>query len=627
MLEPENRLLLLDALRPPPGYSFDRAVGTTFTLDLVALLVTPVAFALFDVEADDGRIAANPVAVLESVRRFANRIDVFTQAGLIRVPPAFRAAYAFLERSVIPVAAPRPGGIFHPKIWVIRFVASDGDVRIRFLCLSRNLTFDRSWDTVLRLDGHPTDAPTELSSPIADFVRALPGMAIDPLPPARVSAIEDLAAAAATVEWEGLPDGLRIQRMWPIGHDGQAAWPFPKDSWRRLAMAPFVEAGFLDRFAKVGRNDIVVSRPETLNAIGAPGLASVGRTLILRDDALGEIDPPDEPEATAIADASTEPTELRGLHAKLFIVDQPYWSHIFTGSANATQAAFERNVEFLVELRGRNTAYCADCLVVAPEGKAVGFGRMLEPFQPASAPIPVPEEEQAARALEAIAMRLGTLRFVAEVGDPEDDLYPVRMTASGDLGALRPRPGDSLSITVRPLSQGAGWAVEPAVDDETLTANWRLSFGALTAFFVIELVSRRESAESRAAFVVRAQLTGDPADRLQRVLASELRNRSDLVRLLLMLLGGSDPAFGDLVDVLTEQPVSGSGDTAWAVGSEALLEPLMRTLARDPRRLDELGQLVAELARTEDGSRLLPDGWLDVWASVEAARAGQKASE
>ena len=50
MLEPESRLMLLDALRPPPGYRFDRAIGTTFTLDLVALLVTPVAFALFDVE-------------------------------------------------------------------------------------------------------------------------------------------------------------------------------------------------------------------------------------------------------------------------------------------------------------------------------------------------------------------------------------------------------------------------------------------------------------------------------------------------------------------------------------------------------------------------------------------------
>ena len=630
MLEPENRLLLLDALRPPPGYSFDRAVGTTFTLDLVALLITPVAFALFDVEAEDGRIAANPVAVLESVRRFADRITVFTQAGQIRVPPAFRAAYAYLERSVVSVKAPRRGGIFHPKVWVIRFIAPDGDVRLRFLCLSRNLTFDRSWDTVLRLDGRPTDAPTELSQPIADFVSALPGMAIDPLPANRLAPIDELAAQVATAQWDGLPDGLRPERMWPIGHDGRRGWPFPKDSWRRLVMAPFVEQGFLEQFVKPGRRDVLVSRPETLNALGLPGLAGIGRCFVLRDDALGEADPPDAGELVAAGDeardpatsdaAPAEPVELRGLHVKLFVVDQPYWSHIFTGSANATDAAFNANVEFLVELKGRNTTNCADCLVDAPDGSAIGFGRLLEEYHPSAVSVPLPDDEEAARALEGIAMQIGSLRFTAEIGEPQGDVYPLRLTAMGDMRAMRPRKGESLSVGVRPLSRGEGWAVAPTMDSDSFTAEWQLSFEGLTAFFAVELVARRGTAETRASFVVRAELLGGPADRLERVLAAELRNRSDLVRLLLMLLGGSDPAFGDLVDVMTGQPVPGDGPERSVVGSDALLEPLMRTLARDPRRLDEIGRLVAELAKTEEGKSLLPDGWLDVWAAVEAAR-------
>jgi hypothetical protein len=631
MLEPESRLLLLDALRPPPGYSFDRAVGTTFTLDLVALLITPVAFALFDVESEDGRIAANPIAVLESVRRFADRITVFTQAGEIKVPPTFRAAYAYLERSVVAVKAPRPGGIFHPKVWVIRFVASDGDVRFRFLCLSRNLTFDRSWDTVLRLDGRPTEAANELSQPIGDFVRALPGMAIDPVPADRLASINELAAQIATAEWEGLPDGLRLERMWPIGHDGRRGWPFPKDSWRRLVMAPFVEQGFLEQFVKPGRRDVLVSRPETLNALGTPGLAGTGRCFVLRDDALGEADPPevveevghsgDEERDPAMgAAAPAESVELRGLHVKLFVVDQPYWSHIYTGSANATDAAFNANVEFLVEVKGRNTTNCADCLVAAPDGNAIGFGRLLEEYQPSSEPVPLPDDEEAARALEGIAMQIGSLRFRAEVGEPNDDVFPLRLTASGDLRALRPHKGESLTIGVRPLSRGAGWAVAPTVDSGSFTAEWQVSFDAITAFFAVELVARRGAAETKASFVVRAELVGEPADRLQRVLASELKNRSDLVRLLLMLLGGSDPAFGDLVDVMTGEPVVGDGTERSVVGSDALLEPLMRTLARNPKRLDEIGRLVAELAKTEEGKTLLPEGWLDVWAAVEAAR-------
>ena len=45
MLEPEGRQPLLDALKPPPGFVLDRAVGTSYSLDLLALLTAPLAFA------------------------------------------------------------------------------------------------------------------------------------------------------------------------------------------------------------------------------------------------------------------------------------------------------------------------------------------------------------------------------------------------------------------------------------------------------------------------------------------------------------------------------------------------------------------------------------------------------
>ena len=38
MLEPRDRQLLFDALRPPDGFRFDQGVGTTYSLDLLALV-------------------------------------------------------------------------------------------------------------------------------------------------------------------------------------------------------------------------------------------------------------------------------------------------------------------------------------------------------------------------------------------------------------------------------------------------------------------------------------------------------------------------------------------------------------------------------------------------------------
>ena len=158
MLDPEGRHLLLDALRPPPGFELDMAVGTTYTLDVYALLSAPVAFAMFDREADDGTPRADPIATLQALRRCASRITLFCQAGDIAVPRDYRALLVYLEQSIVPVVPPIPDAIFHPKVWFIRYrVPSTSATAYRLLCMSRNLTFDRSWDTILRLEGELSD--------------------------------------------------------------------------------------------------------------------------------------------------------------------------------------------------------------------------------------------------------------------------------------------------------------------------------------------------------------------------------------------------------------------------------------------------------------------------------------
>ena len=54
MPAPTERSLLLDHFRPPDGYRFDSAVGTTYSLDLVALMMVPLAFTFLDIETAAG---------------------------------------------------------------------------------------------------------------------------------------------------------------------------------------------------------------------------------------------------------------------------------------------------------------------------------------------------------------------------------------------------------------------------------------------------------------------------------------------------------------------------------------------------------------------------------------------
>lgn len=62
MLDPRGRQMLLGSLRPPEGYRFNCAVGTTFSLDLIAVAAAPLGFAMFDWQDDDGRLAADPTS-------------------------------------------------------------------------------------------------------------------------------------------------------------------------------------------------------------------------------------------------------------------------------------------------------------------------------------------------------------------------------------------------------------------------------------------------------------------------------------------------------------------------------------------------------------------------------------
>ena len=226
MLEPGRRRLFLDTLRPPYGYILSRAVGTTFTLDLMALLSVPLAFTFRDAQDGEGQLSAEPLSLLESARRYAGRIVVFGQGGYTGVPRAVQSALAFIEDSVVAVFPPgrsERGAIFHPKVWVLRYESRDGTedhpVRYRLVTQSRNLTFDSSWDVSLVLDGVLNESRVNaysINRPVADFVRRLPSLATGPVADSHQNSVDTLSDELLRVQWSP-PEGLDLSRFLSFG--------------------------------------------------------------------------------------------------------------------------------------------------------------------------------------------------------------------------------------------------------------------------------------------------------------------------------------------------------------------------------------------------------------------------
>ena len=124
MLSPDSRTVAFDLLRPPAGYNLDFALVTTYTLNLEALLALPLGLVA---RADNGLedLLADPLLLLEALRRAGERVHVFVDRAGIAIPRKRRELYAMLEPSVHPVRAPG-GGAFHPKVWVLRFLSEEG---------------------------------------------------------------------------------------------------------------------------------------------------------------------------------------------------------------------------------------------------------------------------------------------------------------------------------------------------------------------------------------------------------------------------------------------------------------------------------------------------------------------
>jgi hypothetical protein len=51
-----------------------------------------------------------------------------------------------------------------------------------------------------------------------------------------------------------------------------------------------------------------------------------------------------------------------------------------------------------------------------------------------------------------------------------------------------------------------------------------------------------------------------------------------------------------------------------------LFEALVRTLDRNPKKLDQISRLVTDLKKSAEGQTLLPDPFDDIWQPIWAAR-------
>lgn len=599
MIHPEQRTLLTDALTPPPECTFDCGIATTYSLDLVTLLTLPLHLAWMGA-ADGHKVELDPLPVLEALRRTADRLMILCQRGRLQIPRSASPLLGLLEGVVHEASAKHDRGAFHPKVWLLRFTGADESdpPRLRLLVLSRNITDDRSWDISVCLDGVVGRKIISVNRPLCGFLEQACGSSHKPLSAHRRENLARLIHDAGRCQWE-LPGRFEELRFHALGV-GRRPDPWlpkpPAGQWDELGVvSPFVSQGTLQQLsALTARPLFLVSRPEELDNLSLPVTDMFERTWVL-DERAESADQEDD-----------VPGWLRGLHAKVYVGKRGWDTHVFLGSANATDAALTtgRNVEFMVELVGKASKVGKPGSWESNEGLL----HLLTPYQPFPPPdaTTLQEEQQ----LEELRARLSSAGLHLDCG-PVDDGWELHLHGLDEVEL-----GEAI-VRVWPVTLHGDRAVALLPGAKLAP----LSLGTMAAQDVTSFTAFRVSLDNyEIAFALDLPLKGAPPGRDLEVLKAALRNRDGFVRYLMLLLGDWEPlsATGD----------GSSKAAAWHVSpqdSVPIFEMLARSFAREPQRLQHVAQLVERLRREfegeDDAETVLPPEFIAIWGSFEKALA------
>lgn len=560
-----DRIDYRELLSPPPEYKVSFAVGTTYSLDLETLTATCAIIGL-DVEADT-ELAESPLHMLEAIRRASGKMLIFCQGGQIKTPDKPNKLLPLIENCVCEVNLKNKMS-FHPKTWFIKYTSDGLPDKHRLVVLSRNLTFDRSWDVALRLDSADVGEAILIRDKTAgeamrEFLAWLTknaGSHNEVLKNKRKQ-LAKLSEAFSDSEWKSLGKEYQSFSFIPYGI-GRTITNNLGDTFHKIfIISPFLSKNVIEDFAAhrlINPDCTLITRKSELPKLGAELLTSFD-TYTVKDDVVDG-----EERISESGDSKTQ-----DIHAKVYLRTKGPDSDLYIGSANASHSAFYGgNVECLLTLRGKqrylNVEKLKDDLGLNnADDKRCPFER-AEPKNYAAV-----EEDAFAKKLEAAIKEFCAARKSAVVSG--DEPYTVMVT----LKLTR----NDVGLTLSPLMKNNPQPVSETAVFSGLNLRDLSEWYKVTAKINGQELSR----------VVKIQTSGIPGNRDASVFSEIIKDKNSFLTYIAFLL--SD----DYLSSFLESLKKGKGDWRFLnmnYEMPILYERMLKAAANSPDSLRDVREII-----------------------------------
>ena len=578
-----DRINYGEVLMPPVGYKLEHAIGTTYSLDLETL--TAVAIALGLIEDTDSELISNPISMLSALQKISDRIIVFCEAGQIKLPSKPNALCLTLEKMVVPVSIPYDKKIkrfpaFHPKTWLLEYSNEEGKKKYRFVVMSRNMTFDHSWDVACALDGDTSYSGEVSAEPIVEFLKFLKKqLNKDLVNFTRQN--NDIAYMIKTISQVNfqVEDGFSECVIMPLGigsgsYDMAANWLFTENFHELVVMSPFLTGSVIAGFNNTGKTltgttRTLITRRSELPKI-ADGKASNFDVYVMKDDIIdGE---------SSISDGEEQFEQESGkqdIHAKIYVRRKYNTTDLYLGSMNASYAAINSNVEMMLRLRTKNSLlngekFLDDIMGDDREGKK-------NPFELVSLDdIDKIDETSVQDSVEQMIKKICRIKMSARV-EANSGKFDVRVSAEIDCKMD--------GVVIRPLRSNKESELLPDMEFNSL------EMLQLSEFYVVSATIDDCTLDR----VIMIPTSGIPEGRDAEIIKNVIKTKNQFIEYVAFILGD------DYVQSFLENKKSSGKFGEWEQNSAmpAVYEKMLKTSVSDPERLGEIQYITKAIEEEE----------------------------
>ena len=566
-----------------PGYDVEFAMGTTYSLDMKALLIVPYSLGMFGDLSDN--VKASPLFLLESIRRSSDKFVLFCHRGGIHMPKETASYSPLLENSIFEVKT-EPTANFHPKMWLIReHLREDKEQKqLKLMVMSKNITFDNNLDVVISLTGAIDTKKSnnakrhqplkEMVERLADYAkgktrRRVLELADDLM---HVTRFEVDESRFERDEYEFVPfmfgENLNAERVsYPEAFQGEAV----------MAISPFIDESTIKDLTAVQRRNgqmVLVTRVGYVDEKIFQYYHRENAAIYVMNDQM----------------VNNDRVSI-DLHAKAYFVSWPKSDaghFLYLGSANATSPAFHKNCEMLVRLKLKNGHYLFErfkneFLQMNEKGESDVFEQVNEPM--------AEPEGHAQSVLESFVRKLVNAPFRAKVsGQKGNGLYDIALKTKAD--------GSKYHVTIAPLQ--APSLAKPLCGDVTFED---LPLSKLSAFYLIHSINGEEHLDE----VIKITTDGIPEERDDEIFRSIVDTKDKFYNYLSFMLCDDPEEFVFELEQ-AEKALKASEAPAGQVHlPRRIYEQMLKIASHDPEQLlhlDDVTRIVKNEAFSKEFRQL-----------------------